>query len=106
MSNWYLYWIGYAIVVGTLLLACIVVIAKSLADLYFAMYGREGRPSEPDLDTRVWYRDWECCYSHEAGMRAWAVRISTARWSLPLHGTRWTTTWISPLPEVCGDHNL
>lgn len=46
MSNWYLYWVGYAIVVGTLLLACIVVIAKSLADLYFAMYGRQGRPSD------------------------------------------------------------
>lgn len=69
MPNGNLYWVGYAIIVGALLLTCIVVIAKSLADLYFAMYGREGRPSEPDLDTRVWYRDWECRYSHDAA--AW-----------------------------------
>lgn len=66
MSNWYLYWVGYVIVVGTLLLACIVVIAKSLAGLYFAMYGREGRPSEPDKNASVWYRSWECGWNDMA----------------------------------------
>lgn len=105
MSTWHLYWVGYAIVIGALLVACIVVIAKSFADLYFHQYVGERRPDEPIGEDVVWYRGWECSYSHEAA--AWTGQ----GWTAYLGGadldciTVTASTWRELLDEV-DDHDM